>query len=173
MTVKVIIGKVIYGCIGRFLPTSFSPFNIGQKRIRAFCGKLILEYCGENVNIEKGAAFSRKVHLGNNSGIGINADIKGTCIIGDDVMMGPECIVYTKNHEFRNTDTTMRGQGTQVEEPVYIGNDVWIGARVIILPGVHIGNHSIIGAGAIVTKDVPEWAIVGGNPARIIRFRKQ
>ena len=52
-----------------------------------------------------------------------------------------------------------------------IGNDVWIGARVTILPGVHIGDGSIIGAGAIVTKDVPPYTIVGGNPARIIKYR--
>ena len=53
-----------------------------------------------------------------------------------------------------------------------IGNDVWIGSRVTILPGVKIGNHVIIGASAVVTKDVPDYAIVGGNPARILKMRK-
>ena len=65
----------------------------------------------------------------------------------------------------------MREQGFYPEEPVIIGDDVWIGGRVIILPGVTIGSHSIIAAGAVVTKDVPEWAIVGGTPAKVLKFR--
>lgn len=56
---------------------------------------------------------------------------------------------------------------------MYIGDDVWIGTNVIILPGVNVGNHCIIGAGAIVTKDIPDYAIVGGNPAKIIRMRNE
>ncbi len=95
---------------------------------------MILKKCGKNVNIERGAVFSSKVELGNNSGIGINASIGGTTYIGDDVMMGPDCIIYTRNHKFDDITTTMRGQVSQEEKPVYIGNDVWIGGRVIILP---------------------------------------
>ena len=67
----------------------------------------------------------------------------------------------------------MRQQGPQREEPVVIGNDVWIGSRVTILPGVHIGNGVIIGAGAVVSKDIPDYAIVGGNPARILKYRNK
>ena len=109
--------------------------------------------------------------MGDNSGIGINASISGKCIIGDDVMMGPDCIIYTWNHKFDDTTTTMRGQGFQEEKPVYIGNDVWIGGRVIILPGVHIGNHCIIGAGSVVTKNIPDWAVAAGNPATVKKYR--
>lgn len=65
----------------------------------------------------------------------------------------------------------MGEQGSVVKE-VSIGNDVWIGMRSIIMPGVTIGNGVVIGAGAVVTKDVPDYAVVGGVPARIIKFRK-
>ena len=171
---KKIIGLVLYNGFAKHLPISYSSFfRIGQRRIRAFCAKLIIEKCGKNVNVEKNAVFSSKVELGNNSGIGINAHIGGKCIIGDDVMMGPHCIIYTINHKFDDVSRTMRGQGFQEEKPVYIGNDVWIGARVIILPGVHVGNHCIIGAGAVVTKDVPDYAIVAGNPAVVKKYRNQ
>lgn len=167
-----IVGQLIYDLFAKHLPTSFYPIQIGQTKIRAFCAKLILAECGENVNVEKGASFSGRVHLGNNSGIGINASIGGTCYIGNDVMMGPQCIIYTRNHKTDDVTTTMRGQGFCEEKPVIIGDDVWIGGRVIILPGVSIGSHSIIGAGSVVTKNVPEWAVVAGNPAIVKKFRK-
>ena len=165
------IGTVLYNTIGKHLPVSFSSIKLGQKWFRALCGQMILDKCGKKVNIEKGAVFSKKVQLGDRSGIGINATITGKCIIGNDVMMGPQCIIYTRNHKFDDLTKSMNLQGFQEEKPVVIGNDVWIGGRVIILPGVHIGSHSIIGAGAVVSKDVPEWAIVAGNPATVRKFR--
>ena len=132
--------------------------------MRALCGKLILAKCGKNVNIEKDAVFSSKVSLGNNSGIGIRASISGKTYIGDNVMMGPDCVIYSQNHEFSSIDIPMCRQGFQEEKPVYIGNDVWIGGRVTILPGVKIGNGAIIGAASVVTKDIPDYAIACGNP---------
>ena len=169
---KRILGQILYDCIAKHLPPSYSLIKIGQKQLRSLCGKMILTQCGKNVNIEKGAVFSRKVRLGDNSGIGINASISGTCYIGNDVMMGPNCTIYTWNHKTDDTTTTMRGQGFCEEEPVHIGNDVWIGGNVTILPGVTIGDHSIIGACSVVTKDVPEWAVVAGNPAVVKKYRK-
>ncbi|MBE7047859.1 MAG: transferase [Ruminococcaceae bacterium] len=168
---KKVLGLLVYNLLAKHFPVSFSPIKIGQKKFRAFCGKMILAKCGKNVNIEKGAVFSSKVQLGDNSGIGINSHIGGTTYIGNDVMMGPECIIYTWNHKFDDVTTTMRGQGFQEEKPVYIGDDVWIGGRVIILPGVHIGSHAIIGAGSVVTKSIPDWAIAAGNPARVKKYR--
>jgi maltose O-acetyltransferase len=88
-------------------------------------------------------------------------------------MMGPQCWVYTQNHEFNTLDKPMALQGPKAEEPVIICDDVWIGGRVTILPGVTVGRGSIIGAGAVVTKDVPPYSIVGGNPANVIRMRNQ
>ena len=170
--IKRILGQLIYDCFAKKLPESYSYIKVGQTAIRAFCARMILAECGENVNVEKGAVFSGKVHLGNNSGIGINASIGGACYIGENVMMGPQCVIYSRNHEFSDTEIPMCQQGFREERPVYIGDDVWIGGRVTILPGVKVGSHSIIGAGSVVSKDVPEWAIVAGNPAQVKKYRK-
>ena len=169
---KKIIGKTLYFGIAKNLPHSYCIINIGQRAMRALCGKLLLDNCGKNVNIEKGAIFSSRVELGDNSGIGIDARISGRCIIGNNVMMGPRCTIYTRNHAFDDITVPMREQGFQEEKPVYIGDDVWIGGNVIILPGVRIGSHSIIGAGSVVTKDIPEYAIAAGNPAQVKKYRK-
>lgn len=88
-------------------------------------------------------------------------------------MMGPDVIIPTSEHNHTRTDITIRCQGKLPTKGVEIGNDVWIGTRVIILPGVKIGDSSIIGAGAVVTKDVPSYTIVGGNPAKILKYRNE
>lgn len=87
-------------------------------------------------------------------------------------MMGPQVFIYTQNHNHDRTDIPMIAQGYEEEKPVVIGDDVWIGSRVTILPGVHIGEGAIIGASSVVTKDVPAYSIVGGNPAKVIKSRK-
>lgn len=69
-------------------------------------------------------------------------------------------------------DVPIRLQGDLPEQPIVIGDDVWIGTRVIILPDVVVGNHAVIAAGAVVSKDVPEYAVVGGVPAKIIKYRR-
>ena len=120
----------------------------------------------------KNAAFPSAVELRDNSGISIRAQINGKVIIGKDVMMGPDVCIYAINHEIRRVDIPMSHQGFAPEKPVVISDDVWIGARAIILPGVRIGTGAVIGAGAVVTKDVPDYAVVVGNPACILKIRK-
>ena len=85
--------------------------------------------------------------------------------------MGPNVTILTHTHIIDRTDIPMGQQGMRIAE-VVIGNDVWIGMRVIIMPGIKIGDGAVIGAGAVVTKDVPDFAIVGGVPAKIIKYRK-
>lgn len=166
------IGLFCYFNMAIRMPESYNGLS-GRisKRFRVAAARTFLAYVGKGVNIEKGARITSKCSVGDNSGIGINAKLHGTVIIGENVMMGPDCIIYTSNHEFVRVDIPMNKQGFQQEKPVVIGDDVWIGGRVIILPGVKIGTGCIVGAGAVVTKDVPEYAIVGGNPAKVIKYR--
>ncbi len=169
---KKIIGYILYQLIGKHLPTSYAKISLGSKYFRRFCGKLMLEKCGKNVNIERHASFSTRTKLGDSSGIGIRAQLYGPVTIGKHVMMGPDCIIYTQNHEFSKINLPMDQQGFQKEQEVIIEDDVWIGGRVIILPGVKIGKGSVIGAGAVVTKNVDPYSIMAGNPARKVKTRK-
>ena len=140
--------------------------------VRAYFARHICESVGKGVNVERGASFSSSVTIGDYSGIGVNCELHGEVHIGANVMMAPECVFYTVNHSACRSDVPMRLQGETAPQPITIGNDVWLGRRVMVLPGVHIGDGCIIGAGAVVTQDIPPFAIAGGVPARVIRFRE-
>lgn len=165
------IGRMLYSIIAKHLPGSFSSVQIGQRFFRVFTARSFAPGIDKKANIETGASFSSKVIVGENGNIGKKAFIQGTVVIGKDVMMGPECNIWTINHETSRIDVPMCTQGFQDERPVFIGNDVWIGSRVTILPGVNIGNGVIVGAGSVVSKDIPDYAVVVGNPATIIKYR--
>lgn len=171
MNIKRAIGKILYRTIAIHMPMSFSRFSIGSRRFRQACAHMMLDDCGKWVNIEKGAKFGDNLKIGNGSGIGAYSIIPGSVTIGENVMMGQECLMFTQNHSFERLDIPMGQQGVQASRPIVIGNDVWIGARVIILPGVHVGDGAVIGAGAVVTKNIPPYEIWGGNPARFLKSR--
>lgn len=158
-----------YMLTGMLLP--ISQRSSVAKAIRVFWGRRIVRKAGENINIERNAYFTPEVSLGSNSGIGINCEVYGPVTIGDNVMMGPEVIIYTSGHCHERVDIPMIQQGSDECRPVVIGNDVWIGRRAMIMPGVRIGDGCIIAAGAVVTKDVPPYTIAGGVPARVLKNR--
>ncbi len=133
-----------------------------------------LDEHGKNINVERKADFGtgKGITIGDNSGLGVRCYVRGPLSIGENVMMGPDVKIITNCHKTDRTDIPMNQQGSMPKSRVCIGNDVWIGANVIILAGVNIGNGVIIGAGAVVTKDIPDYAVVGGVPAKVIKMRK-
>lgn len=157
--------------------TSHIRSREGVNRVGARLNQLVVRHifrsCGARVYIRPGVHFGRgsQLTLGDDSMIGADSIIGSAAevMIGRDVLMGPDVIIYTSNHGMR-LGTPMRLQPMDVA-PVFIGDDVWIGARCIILPGVTIGAGAVIAAGAVVTKDIPANAIVGGVPARVIGAR--
>ena len=163
----------VYYFFARHLPASTNRYGLWARLVRRWVCSHLFKYAGRSINVEKGAFFGdgSQIEIGDYSGIGIDCRLNGPVKIGRDVMMGPEVMVLTANHKFARLDIPMWKQGSQPPEPVIIEDDVWIGTRVVILPGVHIRKGSVVGAGAVVTKDVPEYAIVGGNPAQVIKYR--
>ena len=134
-------------------------FSIGRNSIIECTG--VLRELGESLEI------------GENVGIAANAFIavRGKLKIGNDTIFGPGVSIHTENHNFNEVDKPIRLQGA-TRKGVEIGEDCWIGSKAIILDGVKIGSHVIVAAGAVVNKDIPDHAIVGGVPAKVIKMRK-
>jgi maltose O-acetyltransferase len=93
---------------------------------------------------------------------------KGGVLIGSDVLIGPNVVVHSSNHNFRDPGLRIRDQG-HTDLPVAIHDDVWLGANVIVLPGVTISSRIVVAAGAVVTSDLKEPGVYGGCPARLIK----
>ncbi len=167
------LAKILYEILAKHMPLSNSKLNLGQKCLRRYLMSHMIVHMGQNVNIEKGAVLAAGCSIGDNSGVGVRCELNGTVTIGKNVLMGPEVVIYTRNHQFSDYKTPINQQEYRKEEPVTVGDDVWIGRRVIILPGTTIKEGAVIGAGAVIAKNIPPYAIVVGNPARIIGYRNQ
>ncbi|MCF7513923.1 CatB-related O-acetyltransferase [Pseudoalteromonas sp. L23] len=138
----------------------------------------------ENVRVEKGVRLNKKVKIGfytfigKDSNIGDNcSEIGRYCSIGQNSLIGPNIHPYNRLSTSAIFYSSAWGVVSDNEKeslnnrPVTLGSDVWVGAYSIVLPGVKVGHGAIIGANSVVTKDVPDYAIVAGNPAKIIKFR--
>ncbi len=167
----------IYYSFAQYLPKSVTPF-VGKiaKKIRARLCRKILSSFGTDCNIENGVYFGngKDIRVGKEVGLSCNfKTLNRILTIGDYVMIGEYTMFLGGAHKFDRTDIPIGHQGHGEKTPLTIEDDVWIGVHVIVLPGCnHIGKGVIIGAGSVVTKDIPDYAIVGGNPAKIIRYRK-
>jgi len=111
---------------------------------------------------------------GCNTSVGKNFDCNFDCVfldcgkitIGDNVLMGPKVGLYAVGHPI---DPVLKAEGYIVPYPITIGNNVWIGGSVTVCPGVTIGDNTVIGAGSVVTKDIPANVVAAGNPCRVLR----
>ena len=135
---------------------------------------------GRNVSFDARGIYSyENIEIGNEVNLGYRPILiaaKSKIVIGSHVMFGPEVTIRGGNHRIDIVGRNMIDIGGKEKRPeddpgVVIEDDVWIGTRAIILAGAKIGRGAVVGAGAVVTKSVPPYAVVGGNPARIIRMR--
>ena len=147
--------------------------RISRKKIYTYYAYKVCASVGERLAVNgKISGFSKLTIIGDFCNFNPNARIlgRGRVTFGDYFHTGENLTIITQNHNYDSGEAIPYDR-TRITKDVTIGNCVWIGHNVIILPGVIIGEGAIVGAGAVVTKDVPPCAIVGGNPAKLIRFR--
>lgn len=143
------------------------PSDLGKREdiLRSLLGKTKEKFwiepyfwCDYGYNIEIGENFYANHNL-----VILDANkVK----FGDNVFIGPNCGFYTAGHPL---DAKTRNEGLEYAKPIEIGDNVWFGGNVVVLPGVKIGSNSVIGAGSVVTKDIPEGVVAHGNPCRAVK----
>ncbi len=153
-------------------PEDYRPYALFFPWLRSKLVKGYLKDCGKKPRVKSGAEISPNATMGNYSELGTRCMVQANVHIGNNVIMGPDVKIYSRNHKYDRLDMPIQKQGKNYYVTT-IGNDVWLGANVIITAGCNIGNHVIVAAGAVVTKDIPDYSIVGGVPAKIIGTRKQ
>ena len=150
------------GALGRSLRRTFMPF--------------ILRRLGADTEIQSGLRVTNPEHvsIGSNCNLaqGLFITGGGGVTIGDWVGFGPDTKIWSVNHRFADPDTPWLLQGWD-KKPVVIEDDVWLGANVFVMPGVTIGKGAIVSAGTVVNRSIPPYAIVTGNPGRVVGWRKQ
>lgn len=156
-------------CLDRlynFNHTRPSQLDLREKMLKDMFAEI-----GENCYIEPPLHANwagKHVHFGNNiyANFGLTLVDDTHIYIGDCCMFGPNVVIATAGHPIL---PELREQAYQYNAPVHIGRNVWVGAGALIMPGITIGDNSVIGAGSVVTKDIPENVIAVGNPARVLR----
>jgi len=136
-------------------------YELFRKILGRFKDSFIIEspfHCDYGYNIELGENFYMNVNC-------VILD-EAKVSFGDNVFIAPGCGFYTAGHPF---DVAQRNAGLEYAKPITIGNNVWIGGNVVVLPGVTIGDNCVIGAGSVVNKDIPDNTLAVGNPCRAIR----
>lgn len=132
--------------------------------------KMLLGKTGESIHINAPfhCDYGWNIEVGENFYANYNLTILdvGKVTIGDNVLLAPNVSLYTAGHPIHPDS---RNSGYEYGIPITIGDNVWIGGNVVVLPGVTNGSNSVIGAGSVVSRDVPEWVVAAGNPCRVIR----
>lgn len=162
---------------------AFTFLFIGKifDRILMYIFRSLFRYCGRNTIFypTRSEFLYKNISIGNNVFVGSGASFIASIShinIGDNTFFGPNVTIRGGNHSSHivgklMSNYTVEDKLSTDDEPVNIDEDVWVGTGVIILKGVQVGRGAIIAAGAVVTKNVPPYAIVGGIPAKVIRFR--
>lgn len=126
---------------------------------------------GANSTIEDYSVINNAVgaiSIGNKTRIGIGSTLIGPVTVGDNVRFAQHVVATALNHNYTDIEIPISEQGVETKE-IFVGDNTWIGANAVVLPGVYIGKHCVIGAGSVVTKDIPSYSVVAGNPARLIK----
>lgn len=152
-------GKITYPC------TIYHPELISLGQGTVILGDSRLQVFPEATGIEAKIQIGEKCLIGYRFCILAGADI----FIGNNCSIASNVCIVSENHGFNPLSSVPYGDQDLIVAPVWIGDGCWIGEKVTILPGVTIGERSVVGAGAVVTKDVPAYSVVAGNPARIIK----
>ena len=174
---KSICFLLLYYGIAQWLPDSFNKRLLGHLSdlLRVYCCRHLFASTGKNIHIGRRAycGKGKYVKIGNNSNIGAYCHVPSDIEIGTDVMMGPHSYFSESvTHQFSRVDIPMIQQGVvPVAGHIVIGDDVWVGRSCLVLPCKEIGSHTVIGAGSVVSKNIPDYVVAVGNPCRIIRKR--
>jgi maltose O-acetyltransferase len=139
-----------------------------EERRKQWLNELLGTHQGAYIEPTFRCDYGYNIHLGKNFYANFDCVILDVCEvhIGDNCMLAPGVHIYTATHPL---DAQLRISGQELGKPVTIGNNVWIGGRAVINPGVTLGDNVVVASGAVVTKEVPSNCVVGGNPARIIK----
>jgi len=174
-TIKKACCYLAYVFLAKHLPALGELGVIGKvsERLRRNLCRPLFKESADRIGVGKGSDFGNgsSVVMGESSSLGNYTSVggsRGTLIIGRHVTMGPHSTYILQNHKYLE-----EGYDGYVGGDIKIDDYAWIGHGVIVLPGVRIGCHAIIGAGAVVTKDIPDYAIAVGNPARVKKYRKR
>ncbi|TDO77436.1 acetyltransferase-like isoleucine patch superfamily enzyme [Flavobacterium chryseum] len=175
-----IINKIKYNLgadrIGPDLP--FTHWRLYYKKQMLSLCKKKFKHFSDTADFRPGAyaVGCSKIKIGNRVVVrpgvmlfGESESLETSIIIEDNVMMGCGVHIYINNHKFDQPDIPLIDQGYYPDEAVILKNGCWIGANSILLPGITIGNNSVIGAGSIVTKSIPDGVVAVGSPAKIIK----
>ena len=142
--------------------------------IRYMLFKRRLKSCGNKVRFSSGIRLfaPKNITIGENVWVGASCVFSGHggINIGNNVSFGPQVMIWSEKHDFQKP-TLIPYDSSFIKKEVNIEDNVWLGARSTIVPGVRIGEGAVVGMGSVVTKDVPAGAVVGGNPAKIIKYR--
>lgn len=165
------IQRMFWRAVYVFIASPLPSWSRPAKRFRVACAARFCDDVHETANINRGAKFGSSLRVGPHGGIGEGSVLSGNVSIGPHVTMGPRCQFITGDHPVPPDGQTFR-QMSPRHAPIVVEEDAFIGAAVIVLPGVTIGRGAAVGAGSVVAKDVAPGATVVGNPAREIRRRE-